>query len=103
MKLTDGQYNLLVKIGRMERDLGGKPRHCLVRDTEVGFSGYKSARGARHETISALERLGFIHVERDRVSQTRGGWTRSGTNTYAMLTDAGREYLAGIAPGRPRR
>lgn len=62
MKLTDGQYNLLVKIGRMERDLGGKPRHCLVRDTEVGFSGYKSARGARHETISALERLGFIHA-----------------------------------------
>jgi hypothetical protein len=94
MKLTEGQYNLLAKIGRMASGLSGKPVHHLVRETEVGFSGYKTARGARPETIARLEDLGLIHVERDHGSDTRGGFTRHGTNTYAMLTDAGREYLA---------
>ena len=93
MKLTDGQHNLLVKIARMERELGGKPVHHLVRETEVGFSGYKTVRGARTETIDKLEELGFIHCEYDHGSDTRGGYTRYGTNTHAMLTDAGRAYL----------
>ncbi len=91
MKLTDGQYNLLVKIARMERELGGKPVHHIVRETEVGFSGHKTVRGARTETIDRLEELGFIHVEYDRGSDTRGGYTRYGTNTHAMPNAASRK------------
>ena len=90
MKLTDGQYNLLVKIARMERELGGKPVHHLVRETEVGFSGYKTVRGARTETIDKLEELGFIHVEYDRGSDTRGGYTlTTSTSTFPRTRTSG--------------
>lgn len=72
MKLTDGQYSLLMKIQNREREIGGKPGHCLVREEERGFSGYKTARGARRETIARLEDLGLIRVVHDHGSQTKG-------------------------------